>query len=168
MPRPLTDLTSRTFGKLTPRWYRQSIRKWLCDCACGGQKYVRGHALVQGKTKSCGCLQPQAKPRKRLKMRTKCPCCGQGLPQPIALSDPNMVHLPTQQQALFNLVKANPEGLTSAQIRERIFHTNKDGEPYCHQIVPTTTHHVNEKIAPWGLKIVASGGPGSVFRLVAL
>lgn len=29
---------------------------WLCECECGNQVTVEGHALVRGKNKSCGCL----------------------------------------------------------------------------------------------------------------
>ena len=102
------------------------------------------------------------------KVRTKCPCCGQQLAQPITLADPNMVHLHGQQQALFNLMKSCPTGLTSSQIRDRIFHTNEQGEPYCRQIVQAHTFHLNKRIAAWGLKVVSTGGRGSVYRLVQL
>ena len=168
MTKPLIDLTGRKFGKLTPRFYRQSTRQWLCACDCGGEKYIRGHHLIQGKTTSCGCLRKHRTRKSKRKVRTKCPCCGQPLAQPIELADPTMVHLPTQQQALFNLVKSTPQGLTGMQIRERLFHTNRNGEPYCDRIVGVTVYHLNKKIAAWGLKLSAMSGPGSIYRLVAL
>jgi hypothetical protein len=102
------------------------------------------------------------------KVQTKCPCCGQPLAKPIAIADPAIPYLHTQRQALFNLLKANPQGLTAEQIRARIFHTKRNGEPYCEKVVSVTLHHLNKKIAPWGLKVAATGGWGSVYRLVQL
>ena len=168
MSKPLVDLTGQVFGRLTVVHYRAFTRQWLCRCECGGEKYVRGWHLIQGKTTSCGCLRKHRTRKSNRKVRTKCPCCGQALAQPIELADPAMVHLPTQQQALFNLVKSNPQGLTGMQIRERIFHTNRNGEPYCDRIVGVTVYHLNKKIAAWGLKLSAISGPGSIYRLVVL
>ncbi len=103
------------------------------------------------------------------KYLTKCPCCGQALPAPIALTNGGMVHLSANEQALFNLIKSTAaQGITARAILERLFHTNRDGEPYSHQIVPTTASHVNKKISAWGLKIAATGGPGSIYRLVQI
>jgi hypothetical protein len=31
--------------------------KWLCRCDCGKEKIIKGTNLVQGKTKSCGCMR---------------------------------------------------------------------------------------------------------------
>ena len=33
--------------------------QWLCQCKCGNQVTVRGKALRQGNTKSCGCYQKE-------------------------------------------------------------------------------------------------------------
>jgi hypothetical protein len=32
------------------------LRRWFCRCNCGTEKLLYGHALNQGKTQSCGCL----------------------------------------------------------------------------------------------------------------
>ena len=54
------DLTNMPFGKL--RAVRKTdLRKngsvvWECECKCGNIAYVRSASLVQGNTKSCGCL----------------------------------------------------------------------------------------------------------------
>jgi hypothetical protein len=55
------DLTGKTFGRLTVvgkasktpgrKW------KWLCRCECGGEATPTSAALLQGKTKSCGCAK---------------------------------------------------------------------------------------------------------------
>lgn len=103
------------------------------------------------------------------KFRNKCPCCGHDLAEPVAITNGEMVHLSANEQALFNLVKSCREtGISARAILERIWHTNKNGDPYCHQMVPTVALHTNKKIAAWGMKIVGTGGPGSVYRLVQL
>lgn len=56
------DLTGRRFGMLvalqiTPRVARGRHRYWLCQCDCGTQKEVAGHALSNGMCVSCGCLR---------------------------------------------------------------------------------------------------------------
>lgn len=104
----------------------------------------------------------------RRKVRIRCPCCGQDLPKPIPLADPSMVHLSAQEQALFNIVKANPQGLAAAQIHARIFHTNRWGEAATPQMVPTVARNVNKKIAQWGMRIKNTGGRGSTYFMVPL
>lgn len=59
------DLTGRRFGLLTvigrgidyvsPSGKRRS--RWLCLCECGNQKSIQASVLLNGKAKSCGCLQ---------------------------------------------------------------------------------------------------------------
>lgn len=56
----LKDLTGQTFGRLTVleiagnNKHRQTY--WICQCSCGKQTKVLEYNLIQGKTKSCGCL----------------------------------------------------------------------------------------------------------------
>lgn len=59
MPR-LNDLTGKTFGllqvvKRTGTHPGTHKPMWLCQCACGTQRYVVGTALASGHTQSCGC-----------------------------------------------------------------------------------------------------------------
>ena len=59
------DLTGRRFGKLvvikdngihiTPSGKKKFL--WLCQCDCGNRKVVTGKRLVEGRTKSCGCIR---------------------------------------------------------------------------------------------------------------
>jgi hypothetical protein len=80
-PRPIMDhranarrkLAGERFGKLMVlRWVPKvgdeiaHVRgnkfrpgKWECECECGRTCLVRTYQLTAGKTKSCGCLQPQ-------------------------------------------------------------------------------------------------------------
>ena len=58
------DLTGKTFGKLevirlSEERHKTGSRLWECKChACGNTTYVLGYALLHGKYKSCGCIQP--------------------------------------------------------------------------------------------------------------
>lgn len=56
---PQTDLTGRTFGKLTVVSFaemRKHYSYWNCLCQCGKAKVVRGRSLITGGTRSCGCI----------------------------------------------------------------------------------------------------------------
>ena len=61
------DLTNLRFGSLVvvkqteDHVYKDGSRKakWLCICDCGNQKSVIGKNLLNGATRSCGCLQKQ-------------------------------------------------------------------------------------------------------------
>lgn len=53
------DLTGQTFNKLyVEKFLRMENSKsvFLCKCKCGNYKEVKGHELISGSTKSCGCL----------------------------------------------------------------------------------------------------------------
>lgn len=53
------DLTGRRFGRLTVTDAAERTGRritWLCICACGNEKVVRGDHLKSGHTASCGCL----------------------------------------------------------------------------------------------------------------
>ena len=58
------DLTGRRFGRLVvikDSGERANRRvKWLCRCDCGNEIKVRGSSLIEGNTKSCGCLSLEA------------------------------------------------------------------------------------------------------------
>jgi len=63
------DLTGQKFG----RWavLRHDDRTdslgrhfWLCRCDCGNEKVVGADFLIWGKSKSCGCLSDEIRPRK--------------------------------------------------------------------------------------------------------
>ncbi len=54
------DLTGRTFGKLLALRYHDfhdHKARWECVCDCGTKSFVTSSQLLQGKTKSCGCLK---------------------------------------------------------------------------------------------------------------
>lgn len=57
----IRNLRGQRFGRLVAREpvgidnWKQVL--WLCDCDCGLDTIVRGSSLVQGITKSCGCLK---------------------------------------------------------------------------------------------------------------
>jgi hypothetical protein len=63
MPKPI-DLAGRRFGRwlvleLDPERSRCNgavYLRWLCRCVCGVERVVTGTNLIQGKSRSCGCL----------------------------------------------------------------------------------------------------------------
>lgn len=66
------DLTGKKFGRLTV--IKRGPNKgtsvyWFCQCDCGAKRIIRGDALKQGKTKSCGCLQKDVARKIRLNSR---------------------------------------------------------------------------------------------------
>ncbi len=57
------DLLGQSFGRLTvvkrnPNSPAGKAR-WLCSCQCGGQVEVLGASLLNGRSKSCGCLKDE-------------------------------------------------------------------------------------------------------------
>lgn len=62
--RAMKDLTGQVFGKLTVLEPSRQVRTksgiskfvWRCLCECGASALVRSCNLLDGKTKSCGCL----------------------------------------------------------------------------------------------------------------
>ena len=53
------DLTNRIFGRLTVIQYHETIKDrgyWRCLCDCGEEVIVATDHLLNGHTKSCGCL----------------------------------------------------------------------------------------------------------------
>lgn len=62
------DLTGQKFGRLTvlKRVENKGNQTcWLCHCSCGREKVVTGKNLRKGNTKSCGCLQIEARYNKK-------------------------------------------------------------------------------------------------------
>lgn len=55
-----SDLLGQHFGRYTVIAYapnRGRHKYYMCICACGNTNEVRGHALRQGHSNSCGCLR---------------------------------------------------------------------------------------------------------------
>lgn len=52
------DLTGKVFERLTvvERDYSTGIKMWKCLCICGNTTITKTSALLEGSTKSCGCL----------------------------------------------------------------------------------------------------------------
>lgn len=58
------DLTGMRFGRLVVIEKAESVKdrttQWKCKCDCGNEKVIRRQSLLDGKTKSCGCLLYEA------------------------------------------------------------------------------------------------------------
>lgn len=75
MGRKLNDLTGMNFGLLTvvgrgddyisPKGNRRP--RWICKCECGGTTLAQSGTLLNGKTRSCGCLQKKLARERRQK-----------------------------------------------------------------------------------------------------
>ena len=56
----LKDLTGMKFGRLTVIGRvannAEGRAMWECQCECGSKKVVKGKNLINGATKSCGCM----------------------------------------------------------------------------------------------------------------
>lgn len=67
----LRDLTGQRFGRLSALHVaagedaRHYVR-WLCVCDCGEQRCVARGSLLNGDTRSCGCLQAEAAKARRI------------------------------------------------------------------------------------------------------
>ena len=72
--RMFVDLKGRKFGKLTALTHvgqnKFGENLWLCRCDCGNEKTTSATMLLQGKTKSCGCLRKKVA-RERAKSQIK-------------------------------------------------------------------------------------------------
>lgn len=71
-PRSYEDITGKTFNRLTvirPVTVNK-LTKWECRCSCGNVKAVDGLALINGRTKSCGCLQKDTMAERAKRART--------------------------------------------------------------------------------------------------
>ena len=66
IPNTMKDLTNQKFGYLTALTpfknsnFKKNEYWWHCKCACGNFIDVREMSLVNGDTRSCGCLQSSA------------------------------------------------------------------------------------------------------------
>lgn len=63
MPRKAQDLSNRTFGRLVAVKRAPGKKvSWLCQCVCGVYHVVDSGNLLNGSTRSCGCLAHEAHP----------------------------------------------------------------------------------------------------------
>lgn len=53
------DLVGKRFGRLCVKEKSTMPYKWICECDCGNKKTVSMYSLLNGVTKSCGCLSIQ-------------------------------------------------------------------------------------------------------------
>lgn len=56
----MNDISGKVFGRLTAVEYaftRNKRKYWKCECECGAEVLVQYYHLLNGHTKSCGCLK---------------------------------------------------------------------------------------------------------------
>ena len=64
MSKVINDITNKRFGRLTAIKY-VGASKWLCKCDCGNEKIVISESLINGHTKSCGCINKERKANRK-------------------------------------------------------------------------------------------------------
>lgn len=60
----IIDITGQKFGKLTvikqvekPKKFKRKESCWLVRCDCGNEKIILKNSLINGNTRSCGCIR---------------------------------------------------------------------------------------------------------------
>jgi len=63
------SLIGRQFSKLKviSESSRRSRKSWICQCECGNKKIIQSTSIVQGTTKSCGCIKTEMLVKKNYK-----------------------------------------------------------------------------------------------------
>lgn len=61
------DITNQKFGRLTAKEVVRTVlgkgNMWRCECECGGEKEVPAAYLLNGHTRSCGCMNAERQAR---------------------------------------------------------------------------------------------------------
>lgn len=58
----MSDIVGTKFTRLTVISHadkKHKMKRYLCKCDCGNEKIIYRSSLIQGRSKSCGCLQKQ-------------------------------------------------------------------------------------------------------------
>lgn len=85
------------------------------------------------------------------------------MPDPIGFRP--KVHFGAMQFRLFQALRRAPDGLRCGELIDILYAQDPDGGPL-HNIIAVMAKQINRKIAPMGLRIKGTGGPGSVYRLL--
>ena len=62
----MIDIKGKKYNRLTPLVYLGES-KWRCQCDCGKISVIRSYDIINGRTKSCGCLVKETTRNKNLK-----------------------------------------------------------------------------------------------------
>lgn len=62
----VTLVKGQKFGRLEVVQWIPSTKTWECLCECGNTTFARSNSMKKGKHKSCGCLNREPRPHKRL------------------------------------------------------------------------------------------------------
>jgi hypothetical protein len=70
---------------------------------------------------------------------------------------------------VWDVLRRAPDGLACAALIERVYSDRPDGGPLtARNSIWSHAHRANRKLAAIGQRIVASGGPGSTYRLTRI
>jgi hypothetical protein len=62
----MIDITGEKYNKLTALTYLGKS-KWRCICDCGNTAIISSYAIINGRTKSCGCIRKEVAKNLNLK-----------------------------------------------------------------------------------------------------
>lgn len=93
----------------------------------------------------------------------RCACCGQIIPP----ADHPFRNAEVKRR-IYDAISKHPEGLNRRQVIEMVYGDDPNGGPEEMNVISVHVQKMNERLLDKGVKIASSGGPYSVYRLVAL
>ena len=88
-----------------------------------------------------------------------CPTCGRAYPIPIAVGG-------RRRQDVYDYIARHPEGVTIQQVCDYVYQLDPDGGPGNAEVtIRTTIWFLNQKLKPHGLRVRATGGHGSKYKM---
>jgi hypothetical protein len=89
-----------------------------------------------------------------------CPTCQRPFPPEIQLTG-------KVRQRLYDYISKHPEGVSLQDIADYVYAEKPDGGPkWAESSLYITIQRVNRKLLAYGKLIKATGGPGSVYRII--
>jgi hypothetical protein len=100
--------------------------------------------------------------RRDVKKSPCCPRCGQVIPPTGVFSNARI------KRRIYEYVTRHPEGVNRRQIFDAVYGDDPDGGPENFNVISVHAKEMNKTLAKLGVRLASSGGPFSVYRLVAL
>jgi hypothetical protein len=93
-----------------------------------------------------------------------CECCGHPLPG----DDVEALLTPTQRKMYISVKAAGRSGITNPGLMQKIYADRFDGGPEYTSVIAVMAKSIRTKLAPHGLTIRSTGGPGARYFLEIL
>ena len=96
-----------------------------------------------------------------------CSCCAKAIRD--GLSDEPSLHFgPKAKRVLDAVRRAKDAGISRPDVAAIVYSDDPDGGPDSSNVISVVIHKMNKKLAPHGMKIQSTGGPGAVYRLIKI